>query len=183
MENEIWKPVLNYENHYEISNFGNIRSLKKGKLRNLVQCPSSNHYMCCFLCINGKRTTYLTHILVAQSFLNYTNKDRRIVIDHIDRDRKNNKLNNLRIVTQRENTNRRHKKCYSKFTGVSFNKSRNKWTASIFHNKKSVRLGSFDTELEAYKKRKKYEIENNILTLPESEKEKAIEIYNKMVKC
>ena len=29
MENEIWKPVTNYENYYEVSNFGNVRSVNR----------------------------------------------------------------------------------------------------------------------------------------------------------
>ena len=63
----------------------------------------------------------------------------------------NNKLDNLEIVTQRENSNQKHLKSSSKYIGVSWSKSRNKWVALIYLNGKHKNLGRFNDELEASK--------------------------------
>lgn len=78
------------------------------------------------------------------------------VIDHIDGNRKNNKLCNLRHTTQMNNCRNRksHKKSTSQYTGVSFAKRRGKWQAQICGGNKGVRtksLGFFDCEKEAAK--------------------------------
>ena len=39
----------------------------------------------------------------------------------------NKQLDNLEIITQRENANKKHIKSSSKYVGVCFNKKRNKW--------------------------------------------------------
>ena len=66
-------------------------------------------------------------------------------VDHLDGSRKNNKLNNLRVVTRAENnknvTVRKDNK--SGVTGVQWNKHTKKWLAVIWVDKKSVYLGSF----------------------------------------
>jgi hypothetical protein len=73
-------------------------------------------------------------------------------IDHIDGNGLNNKINNLRKCTQQEN-------CFnqkiqsrlktSKFKGVCFDKSRNKWISSIHFNGKQYYLGRYDNEVDA----------------------------------
>ena len=72
-----------------------------------------------------------------------------LVINHINFDKKDNKVSNLEIVTNRENSNRKHLKSTSKYTGVSFEKDRNKWVAQIKINGKRVLLGRFSNEIDA----------------------------------
>ena len=91
------------------------------------------------------------HQLVAESFLNHKRCGMKLVVNHIDFDKTNNKLDNLEIVTTRENTNQKHLKSYSNFTGVSWNKRANKWIASIKINNKNKYLGYYSNELEASK--------------------------------
>ena len=71
-------------------------------------------------------------------------------LDHKDRDRANNAISNLRECTPRENQhNSTSSRGSSKYRGVSWQKSRNKWRAEIGANNKRVYLGSFDDELDA----------------------------------
>lgn len=69
-------------------------------------------------------------------------------IDHIDGNRNNNKISNLRDVTQQENNVNIHKTwgC-SVYKGVSFNEG--KWRAYINYNCTRINLGRFSTEKEA----------------------------------
>lgn len=88
---------------------------------------------------------YLLHRIIAYLFLNLNIEDNKQVIDHIDGDTFNNKINNLRIVTNQQNL------FNTKAKGYSWNKNRNKFEASITLNKKKNHLGYFDTEKEARK--------------------------------
>jgi hypothetical protein len=72
-------------------------------------------------------------------------------LDHIDRNRANNRIANLREATQQENTRNLTKRsnCSSRFMGVTRHKRDEKWQAQIVINGKSCHLGYFDTEEEA----------------------------------
>ena len=72
------------------------------------------------------------------------------VVDHIDGDRLNNDVSNLRIVSNRENTSS-YKNKTSKYVGVSYHKRSKKYQSSIYLNGKSTFIGRFDTEEEAHK--------------------------------
>ena len=90
-----------------------------------------------------KQCVKLIHKLTAQAFL--VNPDDKKCIDHIDNDRQNNKLINLRFATHQENT--RNSKISSKNTsgtkGVSWMETRQRWRAQITINGKQINLGSF----------------------------------------
>ncbi len=66
-------------------------------------------------------------------------------IDHIDGNRSNNRIENLRILSRSENNQNRgvQKNNISGFTGVSFDSSRSKWVAKIQLNGKTTHLGRF----------------------------------------
>lgn len=72
-------------------------------------------------------------------------------VDHIDRDKANNSIDNLRIVDRSQNCMNRsgHKDSTSKYKGVSYKKSIGKWTSQIQHNKQSIHLGYYNNELDA----------------------------------
>lgn len=97
---------------------------------------------------NGKRISVFLHHLVAGFPIN------KFQIDHINGDRLDNRRNNLRIVTRRQNqANRREhrgeKLKNSKFVGVT--KAKNKWAARIKINGRNISLGSFELEKTAGK--------------------------------
>ena len=63
----------------------------------------------------------------------------------------NNHVNNLEIVTTRENTNLKHLQSTSIYTGVSWKKLNKKWCAQITIDGKVIYLGLYTEELEASK--------------------------------
>jgi hypothetical protein len=73
----------------------------------------------------------------------YFNKEIPEQIDHINRIRNDNRLENLRIVTNQENAFNTNAK------GYCWDKSRKKWLSCITLNGKQINLGRFDTEQEA----------------------------------
>jgi len=159
---EVFKDIKGYEGKYQISSLGRVKSLKRlsstGKTVNekiLKENLDANGYFHVVLFNEGKGHTIKIHKLVAIEFLNHKTGSRKIVVDHIDSDKTNNKLENLRIVTQRFNTIKDMKKGTSKYVGVSWCKSRGKWRSQITSNRKRKCIGLFDKEedaAEAYKK-------------------------------
>lgn len=99
-EQEIWKPIKGYEGLYEVSNLGNVRS----KTRIIKQPNNKKGYPCANVRdINGKQKTIETHRLVAIAFI--PNPDNKSQVDHIDANKLNNKVSNLRWTTPKENSN------------------------------------------------------------------------------
>lgn len=81
------------------------------------------------------------------------------IIDHIDRDRTNNLIDNLRDATTTLNSENRSiaSNNTSGIRGVSLRSDGKKWTAQIKTNNKKIHLGCFDTIEEAEAARKKGE--------------------------
>jgi len=153
---EVWKDIPEYEGLYQVSNLGNVKSLDrvssigrklKGKTLKNGLCGSGYCVVCLFK--NGKSKTKTIHKLVSIAFLNHTPCGFELVVNHIDRNRVNNNLYNLEIITQRENSNKKHIKSSSKYTGVSWNKKSKKWESRIVINRRKKNLGQFTDELEA----------------------------------
>jgi hypothetical protein len=91
----------------------------------------------------------LIHRLVFSLFHNIDISEK--IIDHIDHNPSNNRLDNLRICSKRENMmNSTTKKTSSKYKGVSFDKERGRWFVQL-KNGKTVFRGRADTEKEAAK--------------------------------
>ena len=148
---EIYKDVIGYEGIYQISNLGNVKSLKCNKEKILKLHKNTNGYLIIGLAVNGIVKTRKVHQLVAESFLNHKVCGLQLVVNHIDFNRTNNNISNLEIVTNRENSNRKHLKSTSKYTGVHWNKRANKWHSAIRLNGNTKYLGLFTNELEASK--------------------------------
>ena len=67
-------------------------------------------------------------------------------VDHVDGNRANNQLENLRIVTVRQNQQNRHKHRNGKLVGASYHKRNKKWVAKIVIEGKQKHLGYFESE-------------------------------------
>lgn len=145
---EEWKDILGYEGLYQVSNLGNVKSVRFNKEKLLLPQTNSKGYHFVVLCDKTKRKQMQIHQLVAIAFLNHIPCKMELVINHINFDKKDNKVSNLEIVTNRENSNRKHLKSTSKYTGVSFEKDRNKWVAQIKINGNRVLLGRFSNEID-----------------------------------
>lgn len=83
-----------------------------------------------------------------------------MVVDHINRNRLDNRKSNLRVVSHRTNGFNKGKQSNntSGYVGVSWEKSRNKWETHIKINRKKIFLGYFDDIEEAASVRKNAEI-------------------------
>jgi len=104
--NEIWKDVIGYEGLYQVSDYGNIKSLPRlGVVRSrlLKHLIMPRGYHSVRLYSNGSNKQFLVHRLVAMSFL--LNELGKPEVNHIDSDVNNNKLNNLSWCTREENVN------------------------------------------------------------------------------
>ena len=146
---EEWKDIEGYEDVYQISNKGRVMSFKRNKGKLLKQTQSSNGYLSVKLYKNLKGTTFNIHILVATSFLGHIPSGFNKVVDHIDGNKLNNDINNLRIVTNRENSSTQRGS--SKYTGVSWNKKLSKWVGMIWIKGNHAYLGGFEKEEDAHK--------------------------------
>lgn len=74
------------------------------------------------------------------------------LVDHKDRNRFNNNIENLRELTKSNNNRNRdkiRKKTTSKYKGVTWNKTKKKWQAQITFNSKNIYIGRYDNEDEA----------------------------------
>lgn len=97
--------------------------------------------------INNK--IYRNHRLIFLYHYGYLPK----YIDHIDRNKLNNRIENLRNVVHQQNQwNRsKSKNSSSQYKGVTWDKQTNKWMVQIKINKKQIHLGRFTNEIDAAK--------------------------------
>ena len=94
----IWKPIDGFKG-YKISNDGFVYSEKTNRVLNKINNSSGYYHIC--LINNGKMQYQLLHRLIAQAFI--PNPHNKPFINHIDGDKKNNKIDNLEWVTNKEN--------------------------------------------------------------------------------
>lgn len=83
-------------------------------------------------------------------------------IDHINGIKNDNRIDNLRDVTNRENHQNKLIHKNGKLFGCTYLKNRKKWQSAIKHNGKEVYLGTYDSEKQAHEAYKKYQKENNL---------------------
>lgn len=140
---EEYKDITEYEDTYQISNFGNVRNKITGRILKPTEGKTDNYYYIS-LCKNGKQKNTKIHRLVASYFVE--NPENKPYVDHIDNNKLNNLCSNLRWATHQENN--RNKTIYSNntsgFKGVVLDKRCNKWQARTRIDGKSISFGCFD---------------------------------------
>ena len=107
---EEWKPIIGYEGLYEVSNLGNVQSLCAGrwKVRMIRKpVPDKDGYLTLNIKKNGKYKCVKIHRIVAQAFI--PNPHNLPTINHIDEDKKNNRIDNLEWCSHKYNNNYRGK--------------------------------------------------------------------------
>lgn len=162
---EIWKDIPNYVGLYQVSNLGNVKSLSRpikqryvyyiSKEKLLTPKVNSGGYLWVKLCRTGEKS-FAVHILVALAFIG--ERDPLNVVNHKDGNKLNNHLDNLEYCTHRENAHHYEKsvKSTSKYIGVSYDSNRKKWCSKIKVKGKTVNLGRFENEVDAYHKYLEY---------------------------
>lgn len=158
---EEWKQILGYEGYYEISNFGNVRSMKRCvtyqngvtvRYKSKERKPSISDYRIIALSKDGLIKLCKISRLVAIHFIETDNK--RTIVNHKDYNKHNDHYSNLEWVNNSENiihSNIRNKKSQ---TGIFYDSNRKKWAAYIYRNSKNIFVGRFNTESEAIEKQK-----------------------------
>ena len=141
ISNEEWRNISEFPN-YQVSNIGRVRDSITGRI---LRPSNTNGY----LLINLRHRTLYIHRLAATAFIE--NPMNKPCVDHINRSKSDNTINNLRWSTRSENQANIGKRSNtsSSFIGVSWKKSANKWVASIRINGRTTHLGYFSNELDA----------------------------------
>ena len=145
--NEIYKTVPSNTN-YEVSNLGNVRRLAydmidkngrkvsyKAKQMTLTKTQTGYHTVSVKLPEKSSPNA-LVHILMREAFS--MDMDHNKCVDHIDHNGQNNRLDNLRVVSQRVNTQNRYDK---KNPGASYNKISKSYVSQIRYNNELYFLG------------------------------------------
>lgn len=108
---EVWKGIQGFEDLYQISNFGRVKSLSRvdkltqRDIADKILKPSfdRNKYLLVWLCRDGKQTVKKVHRLVGQHFI--PNPDNLPCINHKDENPSNNMIENLEWCTYKYNNN------------------------------------------------------------------------------
>ena len=158
MENniEIWKDIEGYEGIYQISNFGNVKSLSRyinnkhntlslTKEKIMKLCNDKDGYRLVSLIKNNNAKTCRVHFLVAKAFLKFKNNE-SYVIDHINNIKGDNRVSNLQYISFRENVSKDSNNKYN-FLGVY--KNGKKFSAKIVIDGVRKYLGTFNSPEEA----------------------------------
>lgn len=108
---EVWKDIKGYDGQYIVSNLGNVRSLDRyvntyhgprivlGQI--LKQYQGRDGYIRVAFSKNQKHKLYMVHRLVAQAFI--PNQENKPQVNHIDGNKRNNRVDNLEWATASEN--------------------------------------------------------------------------------
>ena len=110
---EEWRPIPGYEGLYEVSSYGQVRSLPRRKTSGRIlssKCPSSRYPMV-GLSVDSERKNFRVHVLVALAFLGPRPEGMQVL--HRNDDPDDNRVENLYYGTSQQNrldsvTNKRH---------------------------------------------------------------------------
>lgn len=152
---EIWVPIPGYEGRYYVNKKGQVKStpFDTGRRERILK-PQKNGvgYLFVTLCLGGKLKMMTVHKIVAMAYLGHTpDGTNRICVDHINDDKVDNRLENLQLLSNRDNIYKTNSKKprSSSHIGVSYNKRAKKWVAMINYKGKAHYLGLYTDEEDA----------------------------------
>jgi len=146
INNECWRNVSEYLN-YQVSNVGRVRNSFTGKILKPQTC--SNAYLQVALYKDRKMKFHLIHRLVAKEFIE--NPEEKPYVDHINHDRTDNAITNLRWASKSQNAmnTKKRSNASSKYKGVNFHSRDKIWRAYVQIDGKQQYLGHYDNEKQA----------------------------------
>ena len=139
MTEEIWKDIVGYEGLYQVSNNGNVRRIGRRILKNF---DAAKGYQKVQLWKENKGKAFLVHRLVLLAFVGQS----EMQTNHINRNKKDNRLENLEYVHARENINHVYR---NRELPAGVAKDKKSYRASIVINGKVLNLGNYKTSKEA----------------------------------
>ena len=147
METEIeeWTVILKSP-QYSVSNLGQVVCNKTHEI--LPQFVMNSYYY-----VQFKNLNFAIHRLVAEAFID--NPENKRCVDHIDNNKLNNRVDNLRWATHMENSRNAKLSVRNKsgVKGVYWNAKFGNWSAKICVNYKLILIGYYKTKEEAVKAR------------------------------
>lgn len=135
---------------YWVSDRGSVWSYKNGRVRKILPQKASNGYRHFTPQIADRKTTRSIHRLVAMLFLDNFNPS--LYVDHINGNKTDNRVENLRMVDAIDNSRGFRKKAKGKtsqYRGVHYNMSRGKWIAAVQSVCGRLHSSSHNSEIEA----------------------------------
>ena len=135
--------------NYSVTEDGRVYSHNRNKF--LCASDDGNGYLKVCVRKDGKSYAPKVHKLVAMAYLGHEPKGMKEVVDHINGNKLDNRLENLQLTTNRHNTSKDRKGHTSSYLGVSWSKKNKKWVAQIYKNKKQNFIGAFNCEMAAAK--------------------------------
>ena len=165
---EEWKDIKGYEGLYQVSNLGRVKALsrtvpyKDGYTKTIreriLKFALSSSYRIVGLYKNSFQDVRTIHSLVWDAFGDEPRNGRHTQVDHIDGDKTNNRIDNLQLLTQRENLIKGHKERGRELPTGVYPTKYNTYMSRICINYKPKYLGTFaniDLAKDAYSKAKK----------------------------
>lgn len=160
MEEEIWKDIPGYEGIYQASNLGEVKSLDRyvasktpGSIRHIrgvvLKPKLRNGYLFVDLCRDNKRSSPNIHQIVCLVFMGHTFESFANVINHIDGNKSNNRIDNLEIISQRENVHAYFKKAIAGYRFGACNDN-GRFRSSIYVDGRKYHLGCFEKREDAH---------------------------------
>jgi hypothetical protein len=156
---EAWLPVVGYEESYEVSNLGRVKSVARVVMRRngtqqsvreriRVQIPHRGQYLQVVLSADGVRVTHKAHRLVAAAFLGPEPEGEEV--RHLNGDGMQNNLDNLRYGTKKDNaadklehgrSNRGERSAHAKITEADVLEIRRMTIARVPHSEIAKQFG------------------------------------------
>jgi len=142
------RQIVGFDNYY-ISEHGDAWNVKRKTF--VKSREDTQGYLLLWLYSEEGNKTKRIHRLLGQTFID--NPENKECVDHIDGDKKNNNISNLRWATKRENCRNARKTKLSRtsrYKGVNWDKQRNQWLVRISDREGDVKnLGRFTLEKDA----------------------------------
>ena len=142
---EQYKTIPGHPN-YEVSNNAMVFSNRSGiriQLNGTKQLNGSQGFTI-------DKRFYGLHQLVAMTFLDYNPCGKDVIVEHVDENKQNNNVSNLRLVSKINILHKKKSNRTSMFKGVYFHFNNSKYVALICFNGTSKYLGSFDCHIRAH---------------------------------